>query len=78
MARCQLLSPLPIRKSMMPEIAVIARVGAHQALAAAGLKPQQTRVFSTPYGDSRPVHFFRHEGLEFAVLSRHGEAGYEI
>ncbi len=63
---------------MMPEIAVIARVGVHQALAAAGLKPQQSRVFSTPFGDSRPVHFFRHEGLEFAVLSRHGEAGYEI
>jgi 5'-methylthioadenosine phosphorylase len=63
---------------MMPEIAVIARVGAHKAFAGQGLKPDKTEVFSTPYGDSRPVHFFRHEGLEFAVLSRHGEAGYEI
>ena len=62
----------------MPEIAVIARVGAHKAFAARGLKPDKTEVFSTPYGDSRPVHFFRHEGLEFAVLSRHGEAGYDL
>ena len=63
---------------MKPEIAVIARVGAHKAFEAAGLKPEKTEVLSTPYGDSRPVHFFRHEGLEFAVLSRHGEAGYEL
>ncbi len=63
---------------MVPEIAVIARVGAQQALAAAGLKPEKTAVLATPYGDSRPVHFFRHGELEFAVLSRHGEAGYEI
>ncbi|MGO9622063.1 MAG: MTAP family purine nucleoside phosphorylase [Desulfobaccales bacterium] len=63
---------------MMPEIAVIARVGAHKVFAGQGLKPHKTEVFSTPYGDSRPVHFFRHEGLEFVVLSRHGEAGYEI
>ena len=63
---------------MKPEIAVIARVGAHKAFEAEGLKPEKTEVFSTPYGDSRPVHFFRHEGLEFAVLSRHGEAGYDL
>jgi len=36
------------------------------------------RGYDTPYGPSRPVHFFRHEGLEFALLSRHGEQGYEI
>jgi 5'-methylthioinosine phosphorylase len=63
---------------MAPEIAVIARVGAHKAFEAAGLKPEKTEVIATPYGDSRPVHFFRHGGLEFAVLSRHGETGYEI
>jgi 5'-methylthioadenosine phosphorylase len=63
---------------MKPEIAVIARVGAHKAFEAVGLKPEKTEVYPTPYGDSRPVHFFRHDGLEFAVLSRHGEAGYEI
>jgi 5'-methylthioadenosine phosphorylase len=63
---------------MNPKIAVIARVGAHNAFEAKGLKPEKTEVFSTPYGDSRPVHFFRQDGLEFVVLSRHGEAGYEI
>jgi 5'-methylthioadenosine phosphorylase len=62
----------------MPEIAVIARVGAHLAFEAAGLKPEKTEVYGTPYGDSRPVHFFRHQGLKFAVLSRHGEAGYDL
>ena len=63
---------------MTPEIAIIARVGAHQALAAAGLSPHRTEVYPTPYGNSRPVHWFRHQGLDFVVLSRHGEAGYEI
>jgi len=63
---------------MKPEIAVIARVGAHRAFESMGLKAEKTEVLATPYGDSRPVHFFRHEGLVFIVLSRHGEAGYEI
>jgi 5'-methylthioadenosine phosphorylase len=43
-----------------------------------GLEKLGVAVYSTPYGDSRPIHGFRHEGLEFAVLSRHGEATYEI
>jgi 5'-methylthioadenosine phosphorylase len=63
---------------MNPKIAVIARVGAHQPLEAAGLERLGLEVRPTPYGDSRPVHFFRHQGLEFAVLSRHGEAGYDL
>jgi len=63
---------------MNPEIAIIARVGAHKALASVGLAPHRTEVYPTPYGDSRPVHRFRHGDLDFAVLSRHGEAGYEI
>jgi len=63
---------------MKPQIAVIARVGAHRALEAAGLQPLRTEVYATPYGDSRPVHRFKHGDLEFVVLSRHGEAGYEI
>ena len=66
------------RGNMKPEIAIIARVGAHQALAAVGLSPHRTEVYPTPYGDSRPVHWFRHKGIDFVVLSRHGEAGYEI
>jgi 5'-methylthioadenosine phosphorylase len=62
----------------MPNIAIIARVGAHRAFAALGLHPYDTQVLATPYGDSRPVHIFKHKGLEFALLSRHGEAGYDI
>ncbi len=63
---------------MKPAIAIIARVGAHKAFEAAGLKPEKTEVYPTPYGDSRPVHWFRHGGLEFVVLSRHGETGYDL
>jgi 5'-methylthioadenosine phosphorylase len=63
---------------MKPRIAVIARVEAHKALEAVGLRPRRTEVYHTPYGDSRPVHWFRQGGLDFVVLSRHGEAGYEI
>lgn len=60
------------------KIAVIARVAAHRPFVARGLQSLGTEVYQTPYGTSRPVHFFAHEGLTFAVLSRHGEAGYEI
>jgi 5'-methylthioadenosine phosphorylase len=63
---------------MQPKIAVIARVGAHQPLAAAGLERLGAEVRPTPYGDSRPIHFFRHGGLDFVVLSRHGEGGYDL
>jgi 5'-methylthioadenosine phosphorylase len=69
------LSPkLPVRV----QVAVIARVAAHRPFVAWGLQALGTEVYETPYGPSRPVHFFVHEGLSFAVLSRHGEAGYEI
>jgi 5'-methylthioadenosine phosphorylase len=63
---------------MKPKIAIIARVAAHQPLEAMGLEKLGVQVLETPYGPSRPIHFFRDEGLAFAVLSRHGEAGYEI
>jgi 5'-methylthioadenosine phosphorylase len=63
---------------MNPKIAVIARVGAHRAFLERGVAYQESAVVHTPYGTSRPIHLFRHEGLEFAVLSRHGEAGYEL
>jgi 5'-methylthioadenosine phosphorylase len=64
--------------TMKPDIAVIARVGAHKPLEAAGVECLGVEVRATPYGDSRPVHFCRHAGLEFVVLSRHGEAGYDL
>jgi 5'-methylthioadenosine phosphorylase len=60
------------------KVAVIARVAAHRAFVARGLQSLGTEVYQTPYGPSRPVHFFAHAGLTFGVLSRHGEAGYEI
>jgi 5'-methylthioadenosine phosphorylase len=63
---------------MNPKIAVIARVGAHRAFEAPGLRILKTASVNTPYGESRPIHFFSHEGLEFGVLSRHGESGYEV
>jgi len=63
---------------MNPRIAIIARVGAHRPLEAAGLEKMGVEVGQTPYGPSRPIHLFRHGDLEFTVLYRHGEEGYEI
>lgn len=63
---------------MKPKIAIIARVGAHKAFEAVGLTPQRSEVYPTPYGDSHPVHWFRHQDSDFVVLSRHGETGYEL
>jgi 5'-methylthioadenosine phosphorylase len=60
------------------KVAVIARVAAHRPFVASGLQSLGTEIYQTPYGPSRPIHFFSHEGLTFGVLSRHGEAGYEI
>jgi 5'-methylthioadenosine phosphorylase len=61
-----------------PTLAIIARVGAHQDFLRHGLKVQQTRVYDTPFGPSNPVHLFIHQDTPFAVLSRHGEAGYHV
>jgi 5'-methylthioadenosine phosphorylase len=63
---------------MHPQVAVIARVGAHRPLKAGGMEKVGVKVRETPYGPSRPIHLFRYGDLEFAVLSRHGEEGYEI
>jgi 5'-methylthioadenosine phosphorylase len=63
---------------MQPDIAVIARVGAHKAFISAGVECLGMEVRGTPYGDSRPIHLFRRQGVLFAVLSRHGEAGYDL
>jgi 5'-methylthioadenosine phosphorylase len=60
------------------QVAVIARVASHQPFMSRGLQSLGTEVYQTPYGPSRPVHFFVHDGLTFAVVSRHGEAGYEL
>jgi 5'-methylthioadenosine phosphorylase len=60
------------------KVAVIARVAAHRPFVARGLQSLGTEVYQTPYGPSRPVHFFVQDGLTFGVVSRHGEAGYEI
>jgi 5'-methylthioadenosine phosphorylase len=63
---------------LKPKLALIARVAAHRALEAKGVEKLEVGIYPTPYGDSRPLHLFRHEGLNFAVLSRHGERGYDI
>lgn len=63
---------------MKPDMAIIARVAAHQAFEGLGLESLGAQVYETPYGSSRPLHFFRHGDFGFAVLSRHGEAGYDL
>lgn len=67
------------------KIAVIGRVGAHQAFIEQGLKIKKTLRLKTPFGLSAPIHIFNynvgaysHTPLQFAVLSRHGEKSYSI
>ena len=61
-----------------PRIAIIARVGAHQDFLDLGLRVQHTKRYDTPFGHSNPVHLFVQGDIPFAVLSRHGEAGYQV
>ncbi len=61
-----------------PRLAVIARVGAHRDFLARGLQPQHSASYDTPFGRSNPVHLFAYQDIRFAVLSRHGESGYEV
>lgn len=59
-------------------LAVIARVGAHRDFLALGVEYEGVKHLHTPFGQANPVHVFRQGELRFAVLSRHGEAGYEV
>lgn len=59
-------------------LAVIARVGAHRDFLALGVEYEGIRHLDTPFGKANPVHVFRQGELRFAVLSRHGETGYEV
>jgi cyclic dehypoxanthinyl futalosine synthase len=70
--------PGPPPKKAPPRLAVIARVGAHRDFLEKGVEYLGGEVHSTPFGDSNPVHLFRHQGLVFAVLSRHGEDRYAV
>jgi 5'-methylthioadenosine phosphorylase len=63
---------------MDARIAVLARVGAHRPFIQAGLREIEMLVPKTPFGSSNPIHIFEHESVRFAVLSRHGEDGYQV
>jgi len=60
------------------KIAIIARVGAHKDFQALGLKSLVSQSHPTPFGDSNPIHVFSSQDIDFAVLSRHGEDGYQV
>lgn len=62
----------------MPEIAIIARVGAHLPFLEMGLKETEKKISLTPFGKSNPFHVFKTEGVEFVLLSRHGERHYDV
>lgn len=61
-----------------PSLGVIARIGAHKSLEAAGAAHLSSSRINTPFGMSNPVHRMEREGISFALISRHGEAGYEV
>lgn len=62
----------------MPELAVIARVGAHSAFIARGAEEEKVLALETPFGRSAPLHILRYQNLPFVVLSRHGEEKYSL
>lgn len=62
----------------MPELAIIARVGAHKPLIASGAWEEKVLRLETPFGQSAPLHFLRYQDIPFVVLSRHGEEGYSL
>lgn len=59
-------------------LALIARSAAHTQLADAGVQDLGSRRAETPFGTSNPVHIMEADGLRFALISRHGETGYEV
>ncbi|MFH1999364.1 MAG: MTAP family purine nucleoside phosphorylase [Planctomycetota bacterium] len=58
------------------KVGVIARVGAHLALQAAGAREKSASPKDTPFGKSNPLHIMDLDGIPFALLSRHGEQAY--
>ncbi|MBA4394738.1 MAG: phosphorylase [Desulfobacca sp.] len=62
----------------MPDLAIIARVGAHSMFIAHGATEEKVIAPETPFGRSAPLHFLRYQGLFFVVLSRHGEEKYSL
>lgn len=62
----------------MPELALIARIGAHHPLLSRGAIAEKTRIQETPFGPSAPLHFLNYQGIPFIVLSRHGEERYSL
>jgi len=59
-------------------IALIARSAAHEALCSAGARETECFAAETPFGTSNPVHIMEAGGISFALISRHGESGYEV
>ncbi|GMT41688.1 MAG: methylthioadenosine phosphorylase [bacterium] len=43
-----------------------------------GSRVKTFRPEKTPFGKSAPIHLFKHDGISFLFISRHGEKGYEI
>lgn len=62
----------------MPELALIARIGAHHPFLGRGAIAEKTRIQETPFGPSAPLHFLNYQGIPFIVLSRHGEERYSL
>ncbi len=58
-------------------IGVIARSAAHEPLLDAGARESSCGCRETPFGTSNPIHAMEMDGIPFALLSRHGEKGYE-
>jgi len=60
------------------QAALIARSAAHETLRTAGAREVESFCAETPFGKSNPIHLMEAGGLSFALISRHGEKGYEV
>jgi 5'-methylthioadenosine phosphorylase len=58
-------------------VGVIARVAAHESMIGAGAVHGAPERRKTPFGTSNWIHPMEVEGIPFALISRHGERGYE-
>ena len=61
----------------MPKIALLGMVGLHKRFPDLGVRAKGVQNVTTPFGKSSPIHVFRHDRTEFAVINRFGEEEFQ-
>lgn len=63
---------------MPGKLAIIGRVNFHSQLEKYGASHLKQQQVETPFGLSNPIHTMIYRKIQFFVLSRNGEEGYEV